>query len=83
MPILVGLIEELKDQPEADEFRRFAVEAVERLTDDSDVLTTVARHCVHDRAWECRMKGLFVRATSREQEGRSHCVAVSCRLSRR
>jgi HEAT repeat protein len=58
--VLVALIGDLKDQPEADVFRRFAAEAVERLTQDSDVLTIVARQCVHDRAWECRMKGLFI-----------------------
>jgi hypothetical protein len=31
IPILVGLIEENKDQAEADEFRRFAAKAIEKL----------------------------------------------------
>jgi HEAT repeat protein len=78
MPILLSLIEETKDQPLADELRRFAVEAVERLTDDSDVLTTVARQCVHDRAWECRMKGLFIleRLLKRQPELREGLVPL-------
>ena len=32
VPILVALIDELKDQPLADEFRRFAAKAIEKLT---------------------------------------------------
>jgi len=60
VPILVALLEELQDQAEADEFRRYVAEAIERLTGDSDVLTNVARHCLRDRSWECRMKGLLI-----------------------
>lgn len=60
VPILVGLLEEMKDQAEADEFRRYVAEAIERLTGDIEVLTTVAQHCLRDRSWECRMKGLFI-----------------------
>ena len=36
IPILLTLIEELKDQAEADEFRRFAAKAIENLRDDLD-----------------------------------------------
>ncbi len=78
MPILLSLVGELKDQAEADELRRFAAEAIKRLTDDSDVLTTVARQCVHDRAWECRMKGLFIveRLLKRQPEVRDELVPL-------
>jgi HEAT repeat protein len=60
VPILVELLEQMKDQAEADEFRHYIAEAIERLTGDIEVLTTVARHCLRDRFWECRMKGLFI-----------------------
>lgn len=60
VPILLALIEAMQDQPDADELRSYAAEAVERLTDDIDVLTTVARHCLCDGFWKCRMKGLFL-----------------------
>jgi hypothetical protein len=73
VPILVALIDELTNQPEADEFRRFAVEAIENLTGELGVLVTVAQHCLRDRAWECRMKGLFIveRLIKRQPELRS------------
>jgi HEAT repeat protein len=60
IPILLSLIEEMKDQPDADELRSHAVEAIERLTDNIEVLTTVAKHCLQDRCWKCRMRGLFL-----------------------
>jgi hypothetical protein len=60
IPILLTLIEQMKDQPDADELRNHAVEAVERLTDEIDVLTTVAQRCVLDRNWKCRMHGLLL-----------------------
>jgi hypothetical protein len=56
----LALIEELKNQPEADELRSYSAEAIERLTDDIEVLTTVAQHCLCDHYWKCRMHGLFL-----------------------
>jgi HEAT repeat protein len=60
VPILLRLIEELNDQPEADVFRCFAAEATERLTNEVAVLTTIACRCLVDRFWQCRMRGLFL-----------------------
>ena len=60
VPILLTLIEELKDQDDAGELRRYSAEAIERLTDDIEVLTTVAQNCLRDRFRKCRMKGLFL-----------------------
>lgn len=78
IPILLALAEEMKDQPEADEFRSYAAEAIERLTDDIDVLTTVARHCLRDRFWKCRMRGLFLieRLLKRQPELRDGLVPM-------
>jgi HEAT repeat protein len=60
MPILLALIEDTKDKVDADGLRRSAAEAIERLTDDIDVLVTVSKHCLQDRFWKCRMHGLFL-----------------------
>ena len=60
IPTLLTLLEEMKEHPEADELRSYAAEAVERLTDDIEILTTVVRHCLHDRYFKCRMHGLFL-----------------------
>ena len=58
--------------------RSYAVEAVERLTDEIDVLTTVARHCLRDRFWKCRMRGLFLieRLLKRQPELRDGLVPM-------
>jgi HEAT repeat protein len=60
IPILLALIEQSADQTEADELRCYAAEAIENMTGELDVLTTVAQHCLHDRFWKCRMKGLIL-----------------------
>jgi hypothetical protein len=54
------LIVEVKDQGEADELRSYAAEAIERLTNDIDVLVIVAQHCRSDPFWKSRMHGLFL-----------------------
>ena len=67
MPVLVAILRDTPDQEKADhwsdpneagELRRYAAEAVEWLTDDPDVLLFVARTCLRDRYWKCRMNGL-------------------------
>ena len=60
IPILLMLIEEMKEQAEADELRSYAVEAIENLTGEMDVLLAVTRFCLVDENWQCRMKGLFL-----------------------
>jgi hypothetical protein len=60
VPILLALIEELKDQPAADQLRSFGAEAIENLTGEADVLIRVSRQCLADRFWQCKMHGLFL-----------------------
>ena len=60
LPILFALIEEMKDQPEADQLRNRSAEAIENLTSEMDVLINVAERCLADRDWQCRMRGLFI-----------------------
>jgi len=58
IPILLTLIEEMKDQADADALRLFAAEAIEKLTGEMDVLLPVACRCLADRFWKCRVSGL-------------------------
>jgi HEAT repeat protein len=60
IPILLALIDELKDQPEANELRCYAAETIEYLSGELDVLVIVAQHCLRDPFWKCRMKGLYL-----------------------
>ena len=74
IPILLSLIEEMKEQAEADELRSYAVEAIENLTGEMDVLLTVTRYCLVDMNWQCRMKGLFlVERLLKRQPGLRDC----------
>ena len=78
VPILMTVIEAIQDKPEADELRSYAAEAVERLTNDIDVLMTVAHRCLADRDWQCRMKGLIIvkRLLKRHPELRGDLVPL-------
>jgi hypothetical protein len=58
--ILLMLFDQFKDQTDADELRSFAGESIERLTDDIDILSSVAKHFLKDSYWSCRMSGLFL-----------------------
>lgn len=60
VPILFSIIETMHDDDDAGELRSCAVEAIERLTDNIEVLKTVVRHSVRDRYWKCRAQGLFL-----------------------
>jgi hypothetical protein len=60
VPILLTLLEEMKERAEADELRSYAAEALERLTNETSVLTDVAQACLRDRFWKCRMHGLLL-----------------------
>jgi HEAT repeat protein len=70
IPILLSVIEETRDQVEADELRSYAAEAIENLTGEMDVLLKVAQLCLRDRNWKCRMRGLFLveRLVQRQSE---------------
>jgi HEAT repeat protein len=60
VPILLKLIEDTKDQVEANGLRHCAAEAIENLTGEMEVLMKVARYCLADKDWKCRMRGLFL-----------------------
>lgn len=60
VPILLALIDGLRDQDEADELRNYSAEAIENLTGELEVLAKVARYCLQDRYWKCRMRGVFI-----------------------
>lgn len=58
VPALVAILQETRDQEEAGELRRYSAEAIERLTDEPAMLLSLARGCLADRFWKCRMVGL-------------------------
>jgi hypothetical protein len=60
VPILLKLIEDTKDQVEANGLRHCSAEAIENLTGEMEVLMKVARYCLDDKDWKCRMRGLFL-----------------------
>jgi HEAT repeat protein len=78
IPILSSVIEEMKDEAEADELRSYAAEAIENLTGEMDVLLKVAQHCLQDRFGKCRMSGLFLieRLLNREPDLRRSFVPL-------
>lgn len=78
VPILSAVIEETKDQADFDELRNRSAEAIENLTGEMDVLMKVAKHCVADRDWQCRMRGLFLveRLLKRQPELRDGLVPL-------
>jgi HEAT repeat protein len=60
IPILLTVLDETENETEADELRRWAAEAVESLTDSFRVLVPLARRCLKDRYWKCRLHGLLM-----------------------
>ncbi len=67
VPVLLAILEQTPDQEatahwsdrnEAGELRRYCAEAIERITDDHDLVLSVARACLQDSYWKCRMVGL-------------------------
>lgn len=58
VPILVNVLEQTAGSADADELRRCAAEALEALTDDGEVLFAVARICLIDSYYKCRLIGL-------------------------
>ena len=60
LPILLAVLDETADQEDADELRRYLAEAIESLNDSFRTLVPLARRCLRDRFWKCRMHGLFL-----------------------
>jgi HEAT repeat protein len=60
IPVLLSVIEETRDQTEADELRSYAAEAIVNLIGEMDVLLKLAQHCLVDRFSKCRMNGLLL-----------------------
>jgi hypothetical protein len=60
VPILLAVLDETANGAEADELRRFLAEAIESLTDSFRVLVPLARRCLRDRYWKCRMNGMLL-----------------------
>jgi HEAT repeat protein len=58
IPTLLAVLEEAGDQPEAGELRRYAAEAVEHLNDSFRLLVPLARRCLTDPFWKCRLHGV-------------------------
>jgi hypothetical protein len=58
VPILLSLLQEMAKRSDADELRRCAAEAIESLTDDDDTLLSVARLCLMDQYFKCKLIGL-------------------------
>ena len=78
IPILLSVIEETRDQTEADELRSYAAEAIVNLISEMDVLLKLAQHCLVDRFWKCRMNGLLLveRLLTRQPDLRDSLVPL-------
>lgn len=55
---LLSVLHAEANQPDTDELRRCAAESIERLSSDPDVLLQVARTCLVDRFYKCKLIGL-------------------------
>lgn len=58
VPILLSVLQESAKQSDADELRCCSAEAIEALTDDDDALLSVARLCLVDQFYKCKLIGL-------------------------
>lgn len=58
VPELLRYLQSSSDQSDGQELRRCAAEAVEQLTNDPEVLMTLAQSCLSDRFYKCRLIGL-------------------------
>jgi len=83
VPMLLAVMEATKDQAEANELRYYAAYAIENLTGEIDVLVTVARLCLADCHWTCKMLGLALaeRIIKRQPDLRSSFVPLIRPLS--
>lgn len=60
VPALLEVLGGTADEPNADRLRRYAADAIVELTNDPDLLLSVARLCLVDRYFECRLLGLHL-----------------------
>ena len=60
VPILLGVLDEVSTQEEADQLRWCAAESIRRLTNEVGILIPLAQRCMRDTFWKCQMVGLFV-----------------------
>lgn len=58
VPVLLSVLEQSANSPDANELRRCAAEAVVGLSDNGDVLFAVARLCLIDPYFKCKLIGL-------------------------
>ena len=58
VPQLLSVLRTAVDQPATDELRRCVAEAIEQLTSDTEILLQVARTCLVDRYFKCKLIGL-------------------------
>ena len=60
LPVFLAVLDETWNQEDADELRRYSAEAIESLTESFRILVPLARRCLKDHFWKCRMHGLFL-----------------------
>lgn len=58
VPILLNVLDEAAAQSDAGELRLCLVQAIEQLTDSFRVRVPLARRCLSDRFWKCRLRGV-------------------------
>ena len=58
VPVLLNVFEQSVGSVDADELRRCSAEAIETLADDGEVLFAVARLCLVDAFYKCKLIGL-------------------------
>ena len=60
LPSLLTILDRSGEQTDAGELRRCVAEAIEQLTDSFRVLVPLARRCLSDPHWRCRLHGLVL-----------------------
>ncbi len=69
IPDLIAVLDETSGDREANELRLRSVEAIEHLSKSFRILVPLARRCLRDQYWKCRMHGLelFERLVRRDR----------------
>lgn len=58
VPTILAVLDETAKQIDAGELRLRSVETIEQLTDSFRVMVPLARRCLRDGYWKCRLAGL-------------------------